>query len=103
MAIATISRAPTAPMFPDAVLKEASRPPFRFVDLFAGIGLPSSAETIALVHTFIVGAGVLHHARADDEARAEAQAAMRFILEWLVRVPRRRKPRVRKQPAGASS
>ena len=75
----------------------------RLADLFAGIGLPSSAETIALVHTFIVGAGVLHHARADDEARAEAQAAMRFILEWLVRVPRRRKPRVRKQPAGASS
>jgi DNA (cytosine-5)-methyltransferase 1 len=38
MAIATVARTPTSPMFPDAVLKAASRPPFRFVDLFAGIG-----------------------------------------------------------------
>jgi DNA (cytosine-5)-methyltransferase 1 len=38
MVIAPPSRTRTSPMFPDAVLKEASRPPFRFVDLFAGIG-----------------------------------------------------------------
>src|SRR4051794_41201641 len=38
MAIATVARTPTSPMFPDAVLKAASRPLFRFIDLFAGIG-----------------------------------------------------------------
>src|SRR3954465_9522090 len=38
MAIATVAHPRTTPMFPETVLRAASRPQFRFVDLFAGIG-----------------------------------------------------------------
>ena len=47
------------------------------------LGLIAAADedpqSVALVHTFVVGAAVLYHARADDIARREAQAAVRFI------------------------
>lgn len=55
----------------------------RISELFVSLGLRGDPETIAVVHTFIVGAGVLHHARADDEARAEVQVTMRFLADWL--------------------
>jgi len=63
----------------------------RISELFVSLGLPGDPETIAAVHTFIVGAGVLHHARADDEARAELQVIMRFLADWLSQAPRRKR------------
>jgi AcrR family transcriptional regulator len=51
----------------------------RFSLLFGMLGLPGDPQSVALVHTFVVGAAVLYHARADETARREAQAAVRFI------------------------
>jgi AcrR family transcriptional regulator len=42
----------------------------RLARLFAALGLPHDANSVALMHSFIVGAAVLHHARADAAARA---------------------------------
>jgi AcrR family transcriptional regulator len=55
----------------------------RLATLFAMLSLPNDAQSVALVHTFIVGAGVLHHARADAGARREAEAALSFITVLL--------------------
>ncbi len=74
----------------DAAVREALRDLVQRVrgrlgELFAALGLPSDPDTVALLHAFIVGAGVLHHARADELARAEAQKAMRFAVQTLMR------------------
>ncbi len=89
----------------DAAVREALRDLVqrvrgRFAELFAALGLPSDPDTVALLHAFIVGAGVLHHARADESARVDAQKAMRFAVRTLMRArpaaarARRRKPNV---------
>lgn len=65
----------------------------RLAALFAMLSLPSDERSIALAHTFIVGAAVLHHARADERARREAEVAVRFIAALLPTLQRGRKPR----------
>lgn len=55
----------------------------RLAALFDVLSLPSDPQSIALAHTFIVGAAVLHHARADERARREAEVAVRFIAALL--------------------
>ncbi len=51
----------------------------RISGVFATLGMPADPDTIALIHTFVVGAAVLHHARADETGRREAEMAVRFI------------------------
>ena len=71
----------------------------RLAALFAMLSLPNDASSVALVHTFMVGAAVLHHARADESARREAEVAVRFIVALLPTlcstVPAGRRPRIR--------
>jgi len=55
----------------------------RLTALFGMLSMPNDAQSVALAHTFIVGAAVLHHARADESARREAEAAVRFIAALL--------------------
>ena len=52
----------------------------RLAGLLKAMGLPHDTQSVALMHTFIVGAGVLHHARANDEARAEAGAIIGKLI-----------------------
>jgi AcrR family transcriptional regulator len=58
----------------------------RLARLFAVLGLPHDADSVALVHSFIIGAAVLHHARADARARREAKNAVRFVITTLPRL-----------------
>jgi AcrR family transcriptional regulator len=51
----------------------------RLAEVFAAVGMPDDPHSVALVHTFVVGAAVLHHARADDAGRREAEAAVSFV------------------------
>ena len=72
----------------DPKIREALRGVVRLVrerlaTLFGVLSLPNDAESVALAHTFIVGAAVLHHARADESARREAEVAVRFIVALL--------------------
>ncbi len=70
----------------------------RLAENFAALGLRCDADTVALLHAFIVGAGVLNHARADDTSRAEAQKAMQFAVQWLTgsrKPPERERPKRR--------
>jgi len=85
-----IAAADEDPGVRDALRDLVHRVRERISELFVSLGLPGEPDTIAVVHTFIVGAGVLHHARADDEARAEVQVTMRFLADWLSQ-PRRGK------------
>lgn len=55
----------------------------RLAALFGMLSIPNDAKSVALAHTFIVGAAVLHHARADAGARREAEVAVRFIAALL--------------------
>jgi AcrR family transcriptional regulator len=70
----------------------------RLAALFGMLSMPNDAESVALAHTFIVGAAVLHHARADESARREAEVAVRFIAALLPTLrstaPAGRRPRV---------
>jgi AcrR family transcriptional regulator len=68
----------------DPEVREALRELLKMVraqlaEVFAALGMPSDPDSVALVHTFVVGAAVLHHARADEAGRREAEAAVRFI------------------------
>lgn len=55
----------------------------RLAQMLEAMGLPHDPRTIALLHTFIVGAGVLHHARFDAEARREAIAVISAVSVLL--------------------
>lgn len=57
----------------------------RLARVLAAMGLPHDAQTIALMHTLIVGAGVLNHARADEEANREAQAMIGLVTKLFPR------------------
>ena len=59
----------------------------RFAALFSALGLPDDPASVALAHTFVVGAAVLHHARANAMARREAELAVGFIAGLLPRLP----------------
>jgi hypothetical protein len=54
--------------------------------LLRALALPDDLPHVALLHTFIVGAAVLHHARADEPARLEAQDVVRFVVSVLPRL-----------------
>ena len=55
----------------------------RFGEVFAAMGRPQDPASLALLHSLVVGAAVLHHARADEQGLVEARAAARFIVELL--------------------
>jgi hypothetical protein len=55
-------------------------------EVFTTLGMPADAQSIALVHTFVVGAAVLNHARGDEPGRREAEAAVRFIVSMAPRL-----------------
>ena len=55
----------------------------RLSALLGMLAMPNDEESVALVHTIIVGAAVLHYARANANARGEAERAVRFIAELL--------------------
>ena len=67
----------------------------RLAALLGVLSMPNDPGSVALVHTIIVGAAVLHHARADARARHEADMAVRFIAALLptLHVPAARRPR----------
>ena len=74
----------------------------RLGQLLEAVGLPHDPQTLALLHTVIVGAGVLHHARADDEAHAEAGRILETLTGLLaVAAPQRR--RTRRERKGSTS
>jgi AcrR family transcriptional regulator len=52
----------------------------RLSEVFTALGMPADPQSIALVHTFVVGAAVLNHARGDEPGRREAEAAVRCIV-----------------------
>jgi AcrR family transcriptional regulator len=54
--------------------------------LLRALGLAGETAQVALLHTFVVGAAVLHHARADEPARREAQEAVQFVCSLLPRL-----------------
>jgi len=49
------------------------------------LGLPADPERIALFHTLVVGAAVLHIARDNTASRRESAAMVRFAVEQLLR------------------
>lgn len=57
----------------------------RLAGVLAAMGLPHDAQTLALLHTFIVGAGVLNHARADEDANREAQSMIGLVTRLFAR------------------
>jgi len=75
----------------DAQVREALRELIavirsRLTALLQALGLPGEPAHVALLHTFIVGAAVLHHARADERAHREAQDAVKFVFSLLPRL-----------------
>jgi AcrR family transcriptional regulator len=58
----------------------------RLTEVFGALGMPADAESVALIHTFVVGAAVLHHARGDEAGRREAEVAVRFIMDLAPRL-----------------
>ncbi|MFH1604973.1 MAG: TetR/AcrR family transcriptional regulator [Pseudomonadota bacterium] len=73
-----------------------------FSTLFGLLGFPRNRQHVALVHTVVVGSAVLYHACADDTARRDAEAAVRFVTAVLPRL-HRQAPRgraVRKKTRG---
>lgn len=55
----------------------------RLSAVLRALSLPEDRATVAMFHTFVVGAAVLHHARADDAARMEAHQAVRVVMSLL--------------------
>ena len=55
--------------------------------LLAQIGIATDDPTLALCHTMLVGAAVLHFARDDAAARQEVQAVARAIVDRILAVP----------------
>lgn len=55
----------------------------RLGEMFEPMGLPNDPASLALLHTFVVGAAVLNHAQANEAGHREAEAAARFIAELL--------------------
>jgi AcrR family transcriptional regulator len=55
----------------------------RLSAVLQALGLPEDQATVALLHTFVVGAAVLHHARADEAARLEVHDAIGVVMSLL--------------------
>jgi AcrR family transcriptional regulator len=100
-----IAAADEDPAVREALRDLVKRVRAQLAQVFASLGLPADPETVALVHTFIVGAGVLSHARADDEARREAHAVVGHLMGLLPRMRpvRKRASRSRRLPGGTAS
>ncbi len=68
----------------------------RLGGLFGALGLPNDADTIALLHSFVVGAAVLYHARADKAAGAEAEMVVRSVAALMPQLGKTSKRRPKK-------
>jgi AcrR family transcriptional regulator len=55
----------------------------RLGGLFGALGLPNDAHSMAVLHSFVVGAAVLYHARADKAASTEARAVVRSVAALM--------------------
>ena len=67
--------------------------------LLAQIGIATDDRTLALCHTMLVNAAVLHFARDDAAARQEVQAVARTIVDRILAVPDAGAPRQQKTGA----
>ena len=89
--IGLVSAAEEDPAIADALRDLIGRIRGKLAALFKALGLPDDADSVALAHTLLVGAALLHHARVDDAARREIRLACQFIVTRL-RVPGRKQP-----------
>lgn len=81
--IGLVSAAEEDPIIADALRDLIGRIRGKLAALFKALGLPDDADSVALAHTLLVGAAMLHHARADDAARREIRLASQFIVTRL--------------------
>lgn len=89
--IGLISAAEEDPAIAEALRDLIVRVRGRLSTLFKALGLPDDADSVAMAHTLLVGAAMLHHARADVAARREIRLASQFIVT-RISVPGRRQP-----------